>query len=225
MARIKPKVLLVDDEPSVLEALDVLLTKEGTVTVVGKAKDASSAAFAAHRLDPDLIVMDYNLPGKSGVEATREIRLFLPNVKVLFFSGYPTAAEAALLAGAQGFVLKGGPLQRLVDALRTIWGGGVYLDEAIWKSIHWGLMASRPPELDNLSTDERMISHLLLQGDSSKEIAEKLRMSTSRVNKLRDRLMKKLGVRNGPALAMKLAFLGEEVSPEMSGEGNVKLNN
>ena len=71
-------------------------------------------------------------------------------------------------------------------------------------------MATRPPELGNLSDAERMISRLLLEGDSSKEIAEKLRMSTSKVNKLRDSLMKKFGVRNGPALAMKLAYLGKK---------------
>lgn len=114
------RVLLVDHKQSILEHVHAVLTRDG-VDVCGEAKDARQAIDLARRLKPDVIVMDYSLPDLTGVHASYEIRQFLPNVKIVFFTLHDESviAAAARVMGADAFVSKSS-FGELVLAVRRL---------------------------------------------------------------------------------------------------------
>jgi DNA-binding NarL/FixJ family response regulator len=103
----KPQVLAVDDSPSVLDSLKIILAKEGSMQLVGTAQEAESALRQTRRLRPDLILMDLRMPGKSGIEATREIRQMAPKVKILILSGHPGGQKTRFQSVLTVLSLKG----------------------------------------------------------------------------------------------------------------------
>jgi two-component system response regulator DesR len=118
-------VLLVDDMPAVRDALDILLSLEPDLTVVGDAADGAGAVAVAAVLQPDVVVMDYEMPGMNGIEATRALRLAGVEAGVVMLSIHDDAAlkRAAADAGVRSFVAKHEPSRRLVAAIRDAAAG------------------------------------------------------------------------------------------------------
>jgi DNA-binding NarL/FixJ family response regulator len=114
------RVLLVDDEPTLCSALRLLLEQEAELTVVGEAKESNSAYHQAEVLQPDLLLLDWELPGTVGAAFVVRLRNDVPGLRIIALSSRPEARLAALDAGADAFVSKGDPPDSLLMAIRQL---------------------------------------------------------------------------------------------------------
>src|SRR6476646_3959539 len=130
---VKATVLLVDDHPIVRQGLTQLINREPDLTVCGDAEDANSAllAIAAHR--PDIVILDISLNGPDGLSVLKDIRTNFAALPVLVLSMHDEAlyAERALRAGANGYIMKQEATERVLEAIRRIRGGEVYVSDRI----------------------------------------------------------------------------------------------
>jgi DNA-binding NarL/FixJ family response regulator len=113
------QILLADDQPEVRSALRLLLEQEAGFLVAAEAGDVATLLAEARRGSPDLLLLDWELPGCPAVDTLREFRACCPDATVIALSGRSGAREAALAAGADHFVSKGEPPERLLDTIRT----------------------------------------------------------------------------------------------------------
>jgi len=164
-----PSLALVDDHGLFRTALRRLLETEAHLDVVAEASDGREAVARSIEIRPDLVLMDVELPGISGVEATRQIREALPDCKVLILSGYDRSdfVQAALTAGASGYVLKTATSEELLAAVRAVLDGKCYLspDAARYVVDRFAKPASAgTPTLGSLSNREREVLQLVAEG-------------------------------------------------------------
>ncbi|MGE5139083.1 MAG: response regulator transcription factor, partial [Rudaea sp.] len=181
------KILLVDDHEVVRLGLKALLSRYPQFQVVAEASNSSEALEQVSRYRPDVVVMDIRLPGRSGIEATREIVSKFPDTRVIMLTSY---AEEDLLfdaisAGASGYVLKQIGSGELVRALDTIGRGESLLDPAVTQKVFQKVReASRKAEDEAfaaLSDQELRILALLAKGKTNKEIADSIFLSEKTV--------------------------------------------
>lgn len=200
-------VLLADDHQVVCDGLAVLLDSEVDIRVVAKAADGRQAVRCALEHAPDIAVLDINMPELNGIEAAREIRMSLPSTRVIILSMYATSEHIyrALQAGAKGYLLKDSAGAEVVDAVRTVYGGGRYLSPKIADEVMEDYVAVRSKVADasplsQLSPREREVLQLVVDGMSSAAIAQTLHLSPKTVETYRSRIMRKLGIRDLPSL-------------------------
>ena len=193
------RVLIADDHTIVRSGVRLLLEAEPDIEVVGEALDGGEALALAEALDPDLVLMDIAMPGMDGLEATRRIKTRWPDKKVLVLTMHRTDDYLfeMLKAGASGYILKAAETDELVHAVRVVARGEVFLYPTMARRLVQdylsrvdGSVVSDPA----LSARENEILHLLADGYSSREIAEKLVVSASTVHTHRSNLMSKLGL-------------------------------
>ena len=201
------RVLLVDDHAVVRDGLRFLLEAGGNITVVGEAADGRQAVRQVQALLPEVVVMDIAMPELNGIEATQQIRQACPSTQVVILSMYATKEHIlrALRAGANGYLLKESAGQEVVDAIRAVRAGRRYLSQSITETVIDDYVHERqaPPAqspLERLSSREREILQLVVEGKSSTEIAEILYLSPKTVETYRSRLMRKLGLSDLPSL-------------------------
>jgi len=195
------KVLLVDDHAVMREGLAALLSAAG-IDVIGTASNGREAVHLARELTPDVVVMDISMPDLNGIEAARQIRVRAPSVRVVMLSMHANREHVhqALAAGADGYVLKESAATEVAAAVRAVAAGRRYLSPAIEAAmLEAGGSATRGP-LESLSTRERQVLQLVVEGGSSAEIARTVHLSPKTVETYRSRLMKKLGVHDVTAL-------------------------
>jgi two-component system secretion response regulator SsrB len=196
------RVLVADDHPHVLKT-SALLKRMPRLKIVGTASDGNDALRKYLNLKPDLIIIDAEMPARSGVEAAKQIRRRDPDVKILFYSQRPALAEPALAAGGDGFLTKGAPALSLRSAIDSILNGGLYIERVLWPALQSRLRLREgpTPEFDE---EELLVIPLLAQALTSKEIALRLQKDTRRIEKIRARLMRKLKAKNATSLVLKL---------------------
>jgi len=195
------KVLLVDDHAVMREGLAALLSRAG-IDVIGTASNGREAVRLARELVPDAVVMDISMPDLNGIEATRQIRVRAPSVRIVMLSMHANREHVhqALAAGADGYVLKESAAAEVAAAVRAVAAGRRYLSPSIEAAmLEAGGSAARGP-VESLSTRERQVLQLVVEGGSSAEIARTVHLSPKTVETYRSRLMKKLGVANVTAL-------------------------
>ena len=197
-------VLLADDHAVVRDGLGVLLERSGGIRVVAVADDGRAAVAEARRLQPMVIVMDIAMPQLNGIDATMEILRVLPDTKVVILSMHYSREHVyrALHAGALGYVLKESAGAEVVQAVKAVAAGRRYLSAKITNTVVEDYVREGPREgpLESLSTRERQILQLTVEGRSSAEIAGTLHLSPKTVDTYRSRLMQKLGLDDLPAL-------------------------
>ncbi len=195
------KLILVDDHPIVRAGLIKLLAEEEDMTVLAEASDGHEAVELTRKLAPDLVVMDFSLPGLTGPEATREIRTVQPTTTVLGLSMHEDVpfARAMLDAGASGYLLKRCAIEELVRAVRLVGAGKTYVDPALAGHLLEQRPKRRPttgvPKAVALSEREAEVARLLAFGATMKEIAEQLGVSPRTLETYRARAMDKLGLK------------------------------
>ena len=197
------RVLIVDDHAVVRSGLHLLLDAEDDIEVVGEAGDVRSAVFEARDRKPDVVLMAMVMPGMSGIEGLPQVLKEAPAAKVLFLSMQddPRYVREAFAAGASGYVLKESVSAEVVAALQAVHAGQRYLSPALRDAYaHASRGAARASPLDSLSARERQVLQLVVEGKSSAEIAGMVHLSPKTVETYRSRIMKKLGVRDVPAL-------------------------
>jgi DNA-binding NarL/FixJ family response regulator len=174
----KMKVMVVDDHPLMRVGIAAIINARADMSVVAQAGtgEESVALFQQHR--PDITLMDLRLPGKlGGVEAIAAIRSKSPRARFIVVTTYDGDEDIhrALEAGAQGYVIKGMPYQTLVDALQKVHAGGRFLPPPVARAL-----ASRLPHSE-LSSRELEVLHLLVGGNSNKDIASLLGITEATV--------------------------------------------
>lgn len=196
------RVLLADDHALMREGLRALLTTTTDIEVVGEVRTGREAERQVLQLNPGVVLMDIAMPDLNGIEAARLIHAKCPTVRIVMLSMHATAEYVyrAFEAGACGYLLKEMAVEEVITAVRTVHGGKRYLSPAIAESVpSLGLGHTRSP-VDSLSTRERQVLQLVVEGKTSSEIAHMVFLSPSSVQTYRSRLMMKLGVRDLPSL-------------------------
>lgn len=197
------KILIADDHPLVRQGLKQVLDAQSDLAVVAEAKDGDDAIALAGRVAWDVAVIDYNMPGKSGVELVKELRRRYPERPVLVLSMYPEDRYALRLlkAGAAGYLNKESAPEELVGALHKVAGGGHYVSAALGEKLALAMAGGADePAYEKLSDREYQIMWLLASGKTVGDIARQLFLSANTVSTYRARILKKLNVRNNAEL-------------------------
>ena len=196
-------ILIADDHAMVRRGLRMSLEMHPDFTVTGEAVNGRDAAAQAEALCPDVVIMDISMPELNGIEATRLICQRQPGVKVLIFSMHYSSEHCfrALSAGARGYILKESAGDEVVTAVRSLMRGRHYFGAGVANPLEKkpGSALLKSP-LESLSPREREILQLVVEGNSSAEIARILALSSKSIDTYRSRLMQKLGISNLPSL-------------------------
>jgi DNA-binding NarL/FixJ family response regulator len=196
------RVLLADDHALMREGLRALLATTTDIEVVGEVRTGREAERQVLQLNPDVVLMDIAMPDLNGIEAARVIHLKCPAVRIVMLSMHATAEYVyrAFEAGACGYLLKEMAVEEVITAVRAVHEGMRYLSPALAESVpDPGSGYARGP-VDSLSTRERQVLQLVVEGRTSNEIARMIHLSPKSVDTYRSRLMSKLGVRDVPSL-------------------------
>jgi DNA-binding NarL/FixJ family response regulator len=192
------RVLLVDDHPLFLDGVRAALGSEPSIEIVGEAPDVARALELATTTTPDVVLMDLGLPDGSGIDATRDVVAAVPGARVLVMtmSTDDDAVVAAMRAGARGYVVKGAGRADLIDAVRTVAGGGAVFSPTVADrlgSFFSGLAAQPGRELfPQLSEREREVLELMARGYDNRRIARELFLSDKTVRNHVSSLLGKL---------------------------------
>lgn len=191
------RVLLVDDHPIVRHGYRRLLENTPDIRVHAEAASGEDAYARYFETDPDLLIIDLNLPGISGIEAIRRIRLRDPDARILVFSMHdsPLMVTRALEAGASGYLTKSSAASEIVDAVREIAQGRTFLSPGLVQDFVATKLADDDP-LKGLTPREFQVFLRLAQGQVVNEIAQTLSISPKTVGVHQTNIMKKLQLRN-----------------------------
>jgi two-component system response regulator DevR len=194
------RILLVDDHEVVRLGLKALLSRHPRFEIVGEAGNAEEAVARARVHKPDVIVMDIRLPGKSGIDATREIVAILPETKVIILTSFADddLLMEAVAAGATGYVLKQIGSDDLVRALEAVGRGEALLDPAMMNKAFARLREAarkdRGEAFKMLTEQESKIIALVARGQTNREIANELFLSEKTVRNYVSSILGKLGL-------------------------------
>lgn len=201
------RVVVVDDHTLVRQGIIGLLASQPDIDVAGQAGDAREALAVIASVSPDVVLMDIAMPGRSGLDATRQIRERFPAVQVIVVTIHDREdyLYQALRAGAAGYVLKGAEVQDLLEAVRAAQRGEVYLFPSVTKKLvadylRRTLAGEDRTTYDGLSDREREILGLIAQGLTTNAIAAALYLSPHTVQSHRDHIMAKLDLHSKAAL-------------------------
>jgi DNA-binding NarL/FixJ family response regulator len=188
------RILVVDDHPVVREGLVSGLGDAPDFEIVGAVGSAEEAVALAGTLRPEVVLLDLELPGTSGVDAIPRLLQAHPSVKVLVLTAYDTEERVmgSIRAGARGYVLKGASLEEIGRAIRAIASGGSYLEPRVASRVISGM--GRRSAL--LSPRERQVLRLVAEGLSTKQIARKLAITERTVKFHVASILNKLGADN-----------------------------
>jgi DNA-binding NarL/FixJ family response regulator len=194
------RVLLADDHAIVRQGLKLLIDSQPDMSVVGELADGNGVLDQATALKPDIVVMDVSMPGMNGLVATRTLKGAHPDITIVALTRHDddTYLEELLRAGASGYVLKQSAPAELLQAIRAVAAGGVYLDPAMTSRVADGLLtrkaeaSKQPPPL--ISERESEVLRLTAIGHSNKEIASQLAISIKTVEVHKANAMRKLGL-------------------------------
>ncbi|RPD51801.1 MULTISPECIES: response regulator [Chitinophagaceae] len=200
----KISILIADDHTLVRETWSFILNTDPRFTVVAESGSGEEAVELAKKLRPQIVIMDINLPGINGIEATQQIRKFSPGTKVLGVSLHtqPTYARKMMQKGAMGYVTKNSSREEMFKAIMEIQGGKKYICDEIKNILSEQVIAGDDPQagLNSLSQREIEIIAYIKKGFSSKEIADALNISVKTVEVHRYNILKKLNLKNAAAL-------------------------
>jgi DNA-binding NarL/FixJ family response regulator len=192
------RVLLVEDQTLMRQGLKTILNLEPGLQVAGEAEEAAMGIRLAMELRPDIILMDVQLPGASGVEATAAICAAWPQAKVIILTTFDRDDYVfqGVRAGALGYLLKDTPADELIDTIRRVHAGEVFIQPMIASRALRELARPQTNPLTALSEREREVLVLLAQGASNRDIAEKLVITEGTVKTHVSNILAKLQAEN-----------------------------
>jgi DNA-binding NarL/FixJ family response regulator len=197
------KLMLVDDHAVLRDGLKNILDMETDITVVGEAVNGNEAILKVKEYQPDIILMDINIPGKNGIEATRIIKEVNPSVKILMLTMYDHDEYfmSAIREGADGYLLKDAPSEHVIDAIRSVAKGQSVIHPSMTKKfLNFNSSKEEPVEVEKrdyqLTEREKEVLLCLVQGMNNKEIAKALFISDKTVKIHVSNIFKKLDVKS-----------------------------
>jgi two-component system invasion response regulator UvrY len=191
-------VVLVDDHAVVREGYRRLLERTGDISVIAEASTGEEAYRVVSEMQPDVTVMDINLPGIGGIEVVRRIVSRLPEARILMFSMHEDTvfSSRALQAGARGYVTKSAAPEVLVEAVRLVAAGKLYISHEMAQELAVQMLPGRDNPIDALSAREFEVVRLLVAGHSLQEISKILCLSYKTVANYQSNIKHKLDVSN-----------------------------
>ncbi len=204
------KVLLADDHTLVLESISDLVGALGPYEVVAKVENGREAIKNVAIFKPDIVLMDVDMPVLNGLEATRQLKRDLPDLKIIILTmhGDPALIKRMMELGADGFLLKNSDRSEFEEALKRVSAGKTYFSSDAAKAVITGenhtsgnfTVGEESILVSTLSEREREILQLIAEGYSNKEIGENLFISHRTVDTHRTNIMRKLEIRNTAGL-------------------------
>ncbi len=197
------RVLIAEDHQLLRDGLRALFERDDAITIIDDVADGPSAVEQALARGPDVVLMDVGLPRLNGVEASAQIQAQRPDIKVIILTMHDDAAtvDRALRAGVRGFLVKGCDAQELRQAIMMVSRGEVYLHPSIAQYVLRGYLGEGQHDpCASLTPREREILQLIVEGNTSHEIADQLSIKAKTVQNARAQIMDKLSVKTTAGL-------------------------
>lgn len=201
----KKRILLVDDHPITRQGMKALIEQQLDLEVCGEADSAPHAVELFGKLAPDLAIVDVALKTSNGIELTKNLKAMSPTFPVLVVSMHDESlyAERAIRAGAMGYVMKQEAGEKIITAIRRLLQGEIYLNEKVKERMLQRFVNKRGEtqfSIDSLSDREMEVFQLIGNGYSTRQIAQKLNLSTKTIDSYREHLKIKLNLSSGTEL-------------------------
>ena len=192
------RVVLADDHSMVREALARILEDSGAATIVGQASDGADVLKTIEETDPECVVLDYSMPNHDAPALIANLQQTHPRLKILVLTVHENIhyAVRVLESGAHGYLIKSAAVDELVQAIRTVHDGGIYLSPSVSQEV---LVHLRNPKrnrlgLESLSQREFDLLRMLGEGKTLQQCAKQMKVSTSTASTYRSRLMEKMNL-------------------------------
>ena len=205
-SRATSRIIIVDDHPILREGLAQLIDQQKDLSVCGQFAEAAGAFDALASLKPDLALIDISLKGRSGVELVKNIKAHYPKLLVLVLSMHDESlyAERVLRAGASGYIMKQEASEKVLEAIRKVLAGEIYLSETmgakLMRQLIGGSRNVTGSVMERLSDRELEVFGLIGQGRGTREIAEQLHLSVKTIESHRTHIKEKLNLKNATEL-------------------------
>jgi DNA-binding NarL/FixJ family response regulator len=205
-ATAKKALFILDDHPMMREGLAQLINSEADLAVCGEAGTGQEALSLVGRLKPDLVLVDISLPDRNGLEVIKDLLALNPTAQVLVISMHDEIlyAERVLRAGARGYIMKQEGGKKLMDAIRRVLSGQIYVSDKISSNILEAVSGRRPDAtrtpMENLSDREFEVLQLLGEGKGTRDIALQLHLSGKTVEAHRANIKRKLNLKTASEL-------------------------
>lgn len=195
------RILIVDDHPLICDALSRAINLESDMVVCGQANDTETAYQSVKEHSPDLVMVDLSMPELSGLDLIRRLKSEYPDLPTLVLSIHDqgTHATRAMRAGAKGYIMKKEKIETILQAVRHVLEGKIWVSEQIMPQVLDGCLGVESDRLgikQRLSKRELEVFELIAKGVSTEEIAEKLFISKRTVNSHRDHIKNKLKIQD-----------------------------
>ena len=191
------RILIADDHPILRRGLKEILGREIEGAICGEAENAQQALSEVQRADWDLVILDMTMPGRSGLDVITDLKGLRPKLPVLVLSMYPEdqLGKRFLQAGASGYINKGSPPKKLVEAIRKVLAGGLYVSPALAERLARDLHkdAGRPLH-ETLSHREFEVLRMIASGMTVTQIAKELHLSVPTVSTHRSHILEKMNM-------------------------------
>lgn len=194
------RILIADDHPIFRGGLKMVIEAERMLKVVAEAEDGESALAGIHKLQPDVAVLDIDMPSPDGLMVARQVQEERLPVNIVFLTMHKERAlfDAALDAGAKGFIVKDAAANEIVGCIKAVAAGQSFFSPVL--SAHLLTKREQASQVDNLTASERRVLLLVAESMSNKQIAEKMFISVRTVEHRRSNICAKLGLSGKNAL-------------------------
>ena len=206
VAQNKKRILIVDDHPMMRQGLAQLIGAEPDLAICGESENAEHALDSISALKPDLVLADISLPGKNGLELIKDFQAMQPGLPVLVISMHDESlyAERVLRAGGRGYIMKQEGGKKLMQAIRQVLDGKIYVSEKMsarmLETFSGRRAGTESSPVEKLTDREFEVFQLLGQGKGTRDIAEKLHLSVKTVEVHRANIKAKLKLKSGSEL-------------------------
>jgi DNA-binding NarL/FixJ family response regulator len=196
------KLAIVEDLEEVIEGLTAYISQDADLQLIAAYRTAEAAVLELPIIKPDIVIMDINLPGISGIDCIRQVKLTTPGIQFMMFTVYDNNDQVfeALKAGASGYLLKKTPPAQIIEAIKELKEGGSPMSATIARKLVTVFLENQPDsatrEADVLTPREKEVLNLVAKGLLYKEIAEQLQISFHTVRQHIGRIYEKLHVQN-----------------------------
>ena len=203
----KARIIIVDDHPIVRQGLENLINHEKDLMVCQQAENAPQAMKAIGKLNPDMIIVDISLKEKNGLELIKDIKIQYPNLPILALSMHDESlyAERVIRAGARGYIMKQQATENIVEAIRNVLNGQIYVSDKMTEKMMYKLMGRRKDKAEASTTEilsDRELEVFLLigKGYGTSQIADQLHLSVKTIESYRAHIKEKLSLSNATEL-------------------------
>lgn len=195
------RILIADDHGVIRAGLRALLGAEPDFEIVAEAEDGQQVLQLAADIQPDIILLDISMPNLGGIEAAKRLKKILPQIHILILTVHEddSLLQEAMQAGAAGYIVKRAAESELIDAIRAVWRGDLYVHPAMTRALLKGIStapAARAAPVETPTPREIDVLRLIAQGYTNRQAAEALNISARTVEGHRANLMSKLNLRS-----------------------------